>query len=158
MKILVLFVVLLSGCIMTTNGYIQEESDRIYTNTDNILTALNYSNYEIIVLPITNYGREIVEYSTNDTEYLGSGLTPEGPPGEEGETPPQYKELNTGSSSYYNSSSTYKYSENSNSSFYIDYFSVLVVIENGDKSKLESIIRESTLNHKRGDIVSVLLK
>lgn len=60
--------------------------------------------------PATGYSEEVNQESieisrqVNSTEFQGSGFTPEGPAGVEGQTPPQYKELDTMAGTYNQSS------------------------------------------------------
>ncbi len=56
--------------------------------------------------PATGYSEEVnqesieVSRQINKTEFQGSGFTPEGPAGAEGQTPPQYQELDTMAGTY----------------------------------------------------------
>ena len=56
--------------------------------------------------PATGYSEEVnqesieVSRQVNSTEFQGSGFTPEGPAGVEGQTPPQYQELDTMAGTY----------------------------------------------------------
>jgi len=60
--------------------------------------------------PATGYSEEVNQESIeisrqiNKTEFQGSGFTPEGPAGAEGQTPPQYQELDTMAGTYNQSS------------------------------------------------------
>ncbi|MGL1894313.1 MAG: flagellar basal-body MS-ring/collar protein FliF [Spirochaetaceae bacterium] len=60
--------------------------------------------------PETGYSEEVnqesivVSTKVNKTEFQGSGFTPEGPAGAEGQTPPQYQELDTMAGTYNQSS------------------------------------------------------
>ncbi len=73
----------------------KEEHTPIITTKDN--PATGYSEEK---------NQESIEISRqiNKTEFQGSGFTPEGPAGSEGQTPPQYQELDTMAGTYNQSS------------------------------------------------------
>ncbi len=141
---------LISSCFKPVPDYIEQETLSIQENMDRGLSALGYSDYDVIIIPHFSYGRNKIEEDVNYISFKGSDFEPD-----EGVVPPQYKKLDPLTGSYRTFNSKSKYSLNSDKkSVNLDYVSVLLVfnkIENNQIENLYEILMLSVMNFKRGD-------
>jgi len=162
--IMLMFLPLLFSCNTISQSEIKkfayDEAENKQALISEILKNAGIEKFQLYGLPQFRLGNGEVSKNIQTEAYSGPGFLPEGPPNQEGRTPPSYKDLESLSGSYDRFDMTVNYSDEKSLRMFFDYLSFLVIIDDADFKKLpeiERILKNFVLNKQRGDILTVMV-
>lgn len=155
-----LSLILCKGNYDRARNFQTEESESIRKNIGEILDSLQYKSYQILVIPHRSYSETKASERRSFENF--SGAAPQDLNGTtDFQSPPGYNTKDA-SSRYLKRDSAINYDTSKRDhSYYVDYFSVLVVFDSiGEKDsiRLGRLLERIVLHQDRGDILEIVSK